>query len=295
MGRLSISDWIAIISSVLSLILAIVIAMVQYKQGKQMAAFEKRQDERDERRHDEGVKAQAVAFISKYYPDRGLIPLCAVAAMHNDLFYYSREMYREFCCLTLEVQNRVLEYCELDLRVTEKKGLFERCIKATEEVLRTRFHDDESPFYDGGKYVLRGLECHGGEKIPVERINYRPPYMTGPLTVNFDGASSYESCIMDVLSESFRGDGSEHPISDLERKYGFGKAPENEACQFATVLAEYIAIYGGEDDDSDKEYGAPGGYAGETIDTMEDLFLLAVFEMYTHLVLKEVQAWENRN
>lgn len=288
MDCLSISDWIAIISGVLSLILTVVIAVVQYKQSKQMAAFEIRQDKRDERRHDEGVKAQAVAFISKYYPDRGLIPLCAVAAMHNYLFPYSREMYREFCCLTLEEQNRVLKYCGLDLRVTEEKGLFERCIKAVEEALRTRFHDDESPFYDGGKYVLRSLECYGGEKIPVERIKYRPPYMSGPFAVGFDGFSSYESCIEDVLSESFRGDGSEHPISDLERKYGFGVVPRNEACQFATVLAQFIAIYGSEDDNSDKEYGAPGGYAGETIDTMEDLFLLAVFEMYIHLILKDV-------
>lgn len=253
-----------------------------------MEKFERRQDERDERRHAEEVKSQAVSFISKHYSDRGLIPLCAMAAMHNDLYYYSREMYREFCCMTLEAQNRVLEYCGLDLRVTEEKELFGRCIKAVEEVLRTRFPGDESPFYDGGKYVLRSLEYYGGKKIPVERINYRPPYITGPLVANYDGTSSYESCITDVLSESFRGYGPEHPVSVLEREYRFKEVLENEACQFATVLAQYIAIYGSEDDDSDKEYGAPGGYAGETIDTMEDLFLLAVFEMYIHLVLKEV-------
>ena len=282
------SDWISIICASISLVVTIVIAGLQLWQSGRMEKFERRQDERDERRHVEEVKSQAVSFISKHYSDRGLIPLCAMAAMHNDLYYYSREMYREFCCMTLETQNRVLEYCGLDLRVTEEKRLFERCIKAVEEVLRTRFHDDESPFYDGGKYVLRSLEYYGGENIPVERINYRPPYMTGPLAANFDGTSSYESCIADVLSESFRGDGSEHPISDLERKDGFKVTPENEACQFATVLAQFIAIYGSEDEDSDKEYGAPGGYAGETIDTMEDLFLLAVFEMYIHLVLKEV-------
>ena len=253
-----------------------------------MEKFERQQDERDERRHAEEVKSQAVSFISKHYASRGLIPLCAMAAMHNDLYYYSREMYREFCCMTLEAQNRVLEYCGLDLRVKEEKGLFGRCIEAVEEVLHTRFPGDESPFYDGGKYVLRSLEYYGGEKIPVERINYRPSYMTGLLAANFDGTSSYESCITDVLSESFRGDGSEHPVSVLEREYGFRGAPENEACQFATILAQYIAIYGSKDDDSDKEYGAPGGYAGETIDTMEDLFLLAVFEMYIHLVLKGV-------
>lgn len=274
------SDWISIICASISLIVTVVIAGLQLWQSGRMERFE--------RRHAEGVKSQAVSFISKHYADRGLIPLCAMAAMHNDLYYYSREMYREFCCMTLETQNRVLEYCGLDLRVKEEKELFRRCIKAVEEVLRTRFPGDESPFYDGGKYVLRSLEYYGGEKIPVERINYRPPYMTGPLAANFDGISSYESCITDVLSESFRGHGPAHPISTLERKYGFKEVLENEACQFATVLAQYIAIYGSEDDDSDKEYGAPGGYAGETIDTMEDLFLLAVFEMYIHLVLKEV-------
>lgn len=282
------SDWISIICASISLIVTIVIAFLQLWQSRRMERFERRQDERDDQRHAEGVKSQAVSFISKHYADRGLIPLCAMAAMHNDLYYYSREMYREFCCMTHETQNRVLEYCGLDLRVTEERGLFGRCIKAVEEVLHTRFPGDESPFYDGGKYVLRSLEYYGGEKIPVERINYRPSYMTGLLAANFDGTSSYERCITDVLSESFRGDGPEHPVSVLEREYRFKEVLENEACQFATVLAQYIAIYGSEDDDSDKEYGAPGGYAGETIDTMEDLFLLAVFEMYIHLVLKEV-------
>ena len=282
------SDWISIICASISLIVTIVIAGLQLWQSGRMEKFERRQDERDERRHAEEMKSQAVSFISKHYADRGLIPLCAMAAMHIELYDYSREMHREVCCMTLETQNRVLEYCGLDLRVAEEKELFRRCIKAVEEILHTRFPGDESPFYDGGKYVLRSLEYYGGEKIPVERINYRPSYMTGPLAANFDGTSSYENCITDVLSESFRGDGPEHPISALERKYGFKGAPENEACQFATVLAQYVAIYGSGDDDSDKEYGAPGGYAGEIIDTMEDLFLLAVFEMYIHLVLKEV-------
>ena len=282
------SDWISIICAAISLIVTIVIAGLQLWQSRRMEKFERRQDERDERRRAEGVKSQAVSFISKHYANRGLIPLCAMAAMHNDLYYYSREMYREFCCMTLEIQNHILEYCGLDLRVKEEKELFRRCIKAVNEVLHTRFPGDKSPFYDEGKYVLRSLECYSREKIPVERINYRPPHMTRMLAANFDGTSPYESCITDILSESFRGHGPEHPVSVLEREYGFRWVPETEACQFATVLAQYIAIYGSEDDDSDKEYGALGGYAEETIDTMEDLFLLAVFEMYIHLVLKEV-------
>lgn len=284
------SDWISIICASISLVVAIVIAGLQLWQSGRMAKFEQRQDERDERRHDEEVKSQAVSFISKHYADRGLIPLCAMAAMHNDLHYYSREMYREFCCMTLEVQNRVLEYCGLDLRVVEEEGLFERCVEAVAEILRTRFPGDESPFYDSGKYVLRSLEHYGGEKIPAERINYRSPCAASPRVVNLDGASSYESRITDVLSESFRGEGPEQPITALERKYGFKEVPEIDACQFATVLVQYIAIYGSKDDNSNKEYGTPGGYAGETISTMEDLFLQAVFEIYIHLVLQEREA-----
>ena len=145
------SDWISIICASVSLVVTIVIAGLQLWQSQRMEKFERRQDERDERRHAEGVKSQAVSFISKHYADRGLIPLCAMAAMHNDLYYYSRGMYREFCCMTLEAQSRVLEYCGLDLRVKEEKGLFGRCIKALEGVLRARFPGDESPFYDGGK------------------------------------------------------------------------------------------------------------------------------------------------
>lgn len=58
-----------------------------------------------------------------------------------------------------------------------------------------------------------------------------------------------------------------------------------EVCQLVTVIAEYLAIYGNENRNEDKEYGSPGSYDGERIETMEDLFLLALFEIYTKCVL----------
>jgi len=51
------------------------------------------------------------------------------------------------------------------------------------------------------------------------------------------------------------------------------------------VIAEYLAIYGNENRNEDKEYGSPGSFDGERIETMEDLFLLALFEIYTKCVL----------
>lgn len=156
------NEWAELICAVISLLVTAIIGMKQYCQSKRMEEFERRQDERDERRHAEGNKAQAVELISKYYTDRGLIPLCAVAAMHNALFHYSRKMYWEFCCLVPEVQNLVLKFSDIDLRVRKENDLFVRCIAAVEAALRDRFPEDELVLYDDGKYVLRSLERYVG-------------------------------------------------------------------------------------------------------------------------------------
>ena len=77
------------------------------------------------------------------------------------------------------------------------------------------------------------------------------------------------------------------PVEILMGEYNFRNGSNIEACQFATTLAYYIATFVDDEDDSGKHYGAPGHYAGETIDTMEDLFLQALFGIYIHLVLSK--------
>ena len=60
---MSVSDWISIICAGVSLFVTIIIAILQFWQSSRMNKFELRQDERDEQRHAESVKAQAVSFI----------------------------------------------------------------------------------------------------------------------------------------------------------------------------------------------------------------------------------------
>lgn len=263
---MSVSDWISIICAGVALIVTVIIAVLQIRQSNRMERFEKRQDKRDEERHQESVKAQAVSFISKYYKDRGLIPLCAIATMYNDLFYYNREMYREFCCCTKEVQNRILEYCDLDLQVSED-NIYEKCLAAIEGVIKKHFPNDESVFYEGGKYFVRSLEHYADKPIPHLEFEY-------------------QKHITDVLASAFRNnDKKATPIQRLSAKYNFGRCKEIEACQLVTVIAKFAAIYGNKNKSNEKSYGSPGGYDGEAIKTMEDLFLLALFEIYTNCVL----------
>lgn len=280
------NEWAELICAVISLLVIAIIGMKQYCQSKRMEEFECRQDERDERRHAEGNKAQAVEFISKYYTDRGLIPLCAVAAMYNDLFHYSRKMYWEFCCLVPEVQNLILKYCDLDLRVRKENDLFVRCIAAVEAALRDRFPKDEPAFYDDGKYVLRSLDRYAGEKIPAVRIGNLPKCLDAYRPISDSRTPEYNLFIIEVLSRAFESlDASLTPISCLEKAYCFESSPEIEACRFASTVAFYAATYGSCDEANNRYYGCPGGFDGERIETMEDLFLLTVFQIYTKLLL----------
>lgn len=276
------------ICSAISLIATIVIAFMQIRQSKRIEEFERRQDERDERRHTEGNRTKAVEFISRYYSDRGLIPLCAVAAMHNDLFYYSREMYRSFCCLTPEVQNLILEYCNLDLRVRKENDLFNRCIAAAENALRDRFPKDETVFYDDGKYVLRSLERYAGERLPAPRVDLLPECLDSSFLPPDSCTLEYDYLIRKVLSEAFESGGAPFaPISYLKNEYQFESSSEIVACRFASTVAFYAATYGSGDEANDKDYGCPGGFDGERIEIMEDLFLLAVFQIYTRSLLPD--------
>lgn len=280
------NEWAELICAVISLLVIAIIGMKQYCQSKRMEEFERRQDERDERRHAEGNKAQAVEFISKYYTDRGLIPLCAVAAMYNDLFHYSRKMYWEFCCLVPEVQNLILKYCDLDLRVRKENDLFVRCIAAVEAALRDRFPKDEPAFYDDGKYVLRSLDRYAGEKIPAVRIGNLPKCLDAYRPISDSRTPEYNLFIIEVLSRAFESqDASLTPISCLEKAYCFESSPEIEACRFASTVAFYAATYDSCDEANNRYYGCPGGFDGERIETMEDLFLLTVFQIYTKLLL----------
>lgn len=280
------NEWAELICAVISLLVIAIIGMKQYCQSKRMEEFERRQDERDERRHAEGNKAQAVEFISKNYTDRGLIPLCAVAAMYNDLFHYSRKMYWEFCCLVPEVQNLILKYCDLDLRVRKENDLFVRCIAAVEAALRDRFPKDEPAFYDDGKYVLRSLDRYAGEKIPAVRIGNLPKCLDAYRPISDSRTPEYNLFIIEVLSKAFESqDASLTPISCLEKAYCFKSSPEIEACRFASTVAFYAATYGSCDEANNRYYGCPGGFDGERIETMEDLFLLTVFQIYTKLLL----------
>lgn len=173
-----------------------------------------------------------------------------------------------------------------DLRVRGEDDLFVRCIAAVEAALRDRFPEDEPVLYDDGKYVLRSLERYAGERLPAPRVGLLPECLDSSFLPPDSCTPGYDYLIRKVLSEAFESrDASFAPISYLKNEYQFESSSEIEACRFASTIALYAATYGSGDEANDKDYGCPGGFDGERIETMEDLFLLTVFQIYTKLLL----------
>lgn len=257
---MSISDLVSIICTVISLGVTIWIAVMQKKQSNRMEEFEKRQDERDEKRYYDNLQSQATSFISKYYRDKGLMPLCAIATMYDSSFPYDRKMYREYCCFSKEVQNEILKLCRLDLSVTDV-NIYKICLEELNSLIKRYLPNDKNIFYDNGKYLERSLSRYSKEFVNPE--------------------NDYQKHIPDILSSTFDDTHKNNkPIQQLIEYYDFGGCNEIEACQIATLTAKYIAIYGREDSVTDKNFGYPNDFLEESYLTMEDLFLSTLFELY---------------
>lgn len=248
-------------------ILPIIFSVMQFKQGQRMEQYEKSQKIYDDARHAQEVEAKAASFISRYDQERRLIPLCAIASMYDRSKNYSRNIYREYCSCTSEIQNSILKACGLDLRVRSIDKFYEVCLGKLTQMLEKTFPSDKKIFYDNGKYFQFCLERCGSESLSY--LEYE-----------------YEDRLTDILSYAFRNaDSFVTPISTACREFNFAKCSDREACQFVTTIARYSAIYYRSDEilTLENSFGSPEWDEG--IQTMEDLFLIALFNIYVYLVL----------
>ena len=287
----------AVVSAIVAIVAVILSVRVAYKQGEtakeqtrlteeqkgiaeKQAAFELEINQREERRHANWVDAEVCAFLQKHSAERWLMPLCFAASAFDKTRPYHRELYRDFCCLTNEVQCALFEREGISLRVGEwdcDKSLFSSCVDALEELSARSFPDDRSSvLYDNGKYLRRVLSYSEARVDVVARhACFSQPH--GRL---------YERRIVDVLSDALDGksDCYRKPISLLMKEYSFAGSSEIEACLFVAELCMYLATLGTSSEESEDEHGSLDDYFASGDCTMEDLFLRVLFEVYVRLL-----------
>lgn len=287
----------AVISAIVAIVAVILSVHVAYKQGEaakeqtrlteeqkgiaeRQAVFELEINQREERRHANWVDAEVCAFLQKHSAERWLMPLCFAAFAFDKTRPYHRELYRDFCCLTNEVQCALFEREGISLRVGEwnrDKSLFSSCVDALKELSAHSFPDDRSSvLYDNGKYLRRVLS-YSEARVDVVARGARSAQHLGRL---------YEQRIVDVLSDAFNdmGDYCHEPISLLMKEYSFAGSSEIEACLFVAELCMYLATLGTSSEGSEDEYGSLDDYFASGDCTMEDLFLRVLFEVYVRLL-----------
>lgn len=123
-----------LVISLISLAVAGILGIIQVKQSNRMEAFEKRQDARDEKRHNDMIYAEATRFIQEYSEngyeaDMLLLPLCIAAYQFNPAYPYRREIYREFCGLSEDVQKVVLNRCHIDIPCYKDDQYYDLCLE----------------------------------------------------------------------------------------------------------------------------------------------------------------------
>lgn len=287
----------AVVSAIVAIVAVILSLRVAYKQGEaakeqtrlaeeqkgiaeRQAAFELEINQREERRHTNWVDAEVCASLQKHSAERWLMPLCFAASAFDKTWPYRRELYRDFCCLTNEVQRALFERERISLRVGEwdcDKSLFSSCVDALEELSARSFPDDRSSvLYDDGKYLRRCLG-YGESRVDVVA---RDACASEPL------GQSYGQRIVDVLSEALdgKGDCCRKPISLLMKEYSFARSSEIEVCLFVAELCMYSATLGTSSEESEDEFGSLDDYFASGNCTMEDLFLRVLFEVYVRLL-----------
>ena len=164
------------ILSIIDIAITVVVGVGQFCISKRMKDFETRQDNRDERRRQDEVYAAATKFIQKY-SDSGyesdifLLPCCVTAYKYNPIYPYRRDIYREFCSLTEEVQNEILKRRKLNLKSNKITNYYKNLLDIVLDTIKINYPGNRDIFYEGGKYFHRALLNSGTKPIPEIRCD----------------------------------------------------------------------------------------------------------------------------
>ncbi len=287
-------SYLEIIFAILGIIATLVIGGGQIYIAKRVKDFETRQDIRDEKRRTEQIYAESTRFIQKYSKDNHeseiyLLPLCVAAYKYNSVYPYRREIYREFCALTEEVQNEILKRCDIDIKSERSDNYYSDTLTQIIHAAETCYNEDAKGrfFHDNGKYLEQALLSHGNNLVPNnlrckidedEKQTRKNPVVQAFLQ-NEDDKMDFDQHLTNLLAYHK----NERPLTSL---LGFFQQ-DNEivasyiCCRIAIVTALYHYTISDE-----IKTGYARDYIGQKY--MEDLFLDTLHTVEYHNIVKEV-------
>lgn len=270
-----------LICAVLSLVVATIIGSLQLRQNRRMNKISQKQCDLESKQHAEYIDIETRKFLSEHYDTIGLLPLCSIAVVYNKDRPYHRKMYSDFRLLPKDVRENIFERCGWKMCDIETDVFFSTCLNKLDIAIKKFLPKDNfSMFYDHGKYIENAIKYYGQSTFPHVKFEYEDllsRIVSGP----FNG-KIYNKGVIDIIIDRF----------------SFRSCSGIEASQIACLTAKYIAIFAGrkliDSHGNDSiDYGSPGDWSNEKIETMEDLFLLTLFEIWSNLWNIESEGKQN--
>ena len=281
-----ISNNVSVFVAIVTLVATVIIGEMQIKQNCKMDELNQKIDERDERRHNDMIYAKATKFILKYSsPENNeeiyLLPLCAIAYKYNPMYPYWREMYREFCSLTEEVQNCILKRQKIDIKSSKYDDFYADMLDVLKSDIEKNYPNDRDLYYENGKYFERALLFHGNKE--VINIECKADKYTNSLNMmpnHLDkNTMDYEDHITNLLAYE-KNDKPIERLMNEDTSIGVPvKDDEILISYLSCIIAKYALCYSNSCGDCKYEHiGCTDGFQGTKY--MEDLFLDALLNIY---------------
>ncbi|MBD5096867.1 MAG: hypothetical protein HDT40_07685 [Lachnospiraceae bacterium] len=233
-----------------------------------------RQNVIEQKYREQYIKQQRDKFIIKYKNDANdiyYLSLCWISAIYDSTLSYHREMYREYNMLEEDVKNAICEYMNLKLQKPEKLGddFYYQCVNAIskQQYKYNSKGDNFSIFYEGAKYLHKCIKSYKNEYIPIKLYELNNRFT--------DLLFKYKKC----------NDHCFNPIKQFSEEFNFSGVDELVACEICAVVANCLAY-----EEIDFSFNTEEWFCeplSEQIKTMEDLFLLVLFNAYVYLILPE--------
>lgn len=289
------SENLGLIIAILSAFVAIVTLIAIIRIGKLQLKQNNLIDQRDEKRRDEVIYAEATQFIIKYSSfayekEIYLLPLCVIAYKYNPIYPYKRNIYRDFCTLTEEVQNCILKRMNIDLASEKCSWFYNKMLDYLKYLINSNYSEDRNWLYDDGKYFERALMHHGNSSIPdirCDKDEYQKEADKNPLISAFieEDDMEYEEHITNLLAHEIGKD----PITRLMNEKTTLGTPVGSEYEILIsylwcVIGKYVPLYVYREIEREN-IGFVEDYQGDKC--MEDLFLDTLYNIYLRYSEKE--------
>ena len=172
--------------------------------------------------------------------------------------------------LERDAQDAICQYMNLKIVRPDCEGddFYSKCVEAIIQTEKKYYIGEHtSIFYEGAKYFHRGLTRYNDNELPVNLFDL-------------------ENRFTDLLREYKENpDKCSDPILQFASEFNFYSAEEPIACEISAVIVKWLAEWSAPDNLDYDNFWVPGEYSYESIDTMEDLFLCALFCVYVYLIM----------